>query len=208
MAGESFVQVAPDSSGKKLHTNNRTIGANSVEDEYVIPGELPGPAYTVKGASVAGATTGDDLIQIMAGASNPVRIRRIRVYQRVLITTANEFSWDAIRITSAGTGGTAVTPRPMNTGSAAAGATAAQGVPNATHGTAGVTLWTGRLWAIQTVGAGGSPGPGPMDEWVQSPNSEPMTIPAGIANGIALRVSTGRAGITCDVLVEFVELTY
>lgn len=34
---ESFVQVPADSSGKKLHTRQRTVGANTVEDEFTIP---------------------------------------------------------------------------------------------------------------------------------------------------------------------------
>lgn len=33
---ESYVQVAPDSTGKKLHTRQRTVGANTVQDQYVI----------------------------------------------------------------------------------------------------------------------------------------------------------------------------
>lgn len=33
---ESFVQVAPNSTGSKLHTRQRTVGANTVDEQYVI----------------------------------------------------------------------------------------------------------------------------------------------------------------------------
>lgn len=34
--GDSFVQVAPDGTGKLLRTRNRTVGANSIHEQYVI----------------------------------------------------------------------------------------------------------------------------------------------------------------------------
>jgi len=34
---ESFVWLPPDSTGKKLHTRNQTIGANDVHEQFVIP---------------------------------------------------------------------------------------------------------------------------------------------------------------------------
>jgi hypothetical protein len=33
---EDFVQVAPDSTGAKIHTRQRVIGANTIEEQYVI----------------------------------------------------------------------------------------------------------------------------------------------------------------------------
>ena len=85
MATESFVNVT-EGSGKKLHTNQRTIGANAVEDEYVLPGEFPLPGYFAVANAVAATTANDHLLQVMAGASLKVRIRRISVSQNQLAT--------------------------------------------------------------------------------------------------------------------------
>jgi hypothetical protein len=67
---ESIVQVT-EGTGKKLHTNQRTIGANNVEDEYVIPGEYPLATYFVQANAVSIATAAAHVIQIMAGPRSP-----------------------------------------------------------------------------------------------------------------------------------------
>ena len=76
---ESIVQVT-EGSGKKLHTFNRTIGANSVEDEVVLLGENYLASYMIVAAASA-ATANSHVLQIMAGASLKVRVRRIEVQQ-------------------------------------------------------------------------------------------------------------------------------
>jgi hypothetical protein len=38
--GESYVQVPPDSTGKKLRTRQRTVGANTIEEQYFIAGDV------------------------------------------------------------------------------------------------------------------------------------------------------------------------
>jgi hypothetical protein len=204
---ESIVQVT-EGVGKKLHTNSYTVGANTVEDEFSVPGPYPYATYSITSAfsGVTTATSGDDIFQIMAGASLKVRIVAIDVYGTT-ITAAAELSWTVMRLTSAGTAGTAITPRPFDSADAAAGATAAVGVPNATHGTAGVTLDFGRVWPPQTVGAGGQSGSVSWS-WREDPNSKPLIIPAGTTNGIALRVNTGRAGSIVVCSARFVETAF
>lgn len=205
MAGESLVAVT-QGSGKNLHTWNRTIGANGIEDEFTLPGEYPLATYWVSpAAQVSGATGGDDLFQIMAGASLNVRIRRIRV-EAVGITTAAIMQLQLARVTSAGTGGTAITPAKADNGDVAAGATAASGVPNATHGTIGTQFFLRNLWPIQTVGTGGSATFG--FEWTQTPNAKPIIIPAGATNGLVMRNTLGRAGSNFTFEVEFVESSF
>lgn len=64
---ESFIQLPADSTGKKSHTRQRTIGANVIEDSYVIPiservnsGTYIGHpgAQLVQAAATNGTTTG------------------------------------------------------------------------------------------------------------------------------------------------------
>jgi len=203
---ESLIQVT-EGVGKKLHTWQRTIGANNVEDDFSLPGEYPLAAYVVTpAAAVSMATAGDDIAQIMAGASLNVRIRRIRFEQSAPVTAATFTPVTLIRLTTAGTGGTAITPAKMDNGDSASGATAASGVPVGTRGTAGVTLLNRTIYPVQTAPAGGTPTP--YWEWIQLPGVKPIIIPAGAANGIAIRNSGGRAGLTVFWEIELVETSF
>ena len=65
---EAFVNVT-EGSGKKLHANDRSIGANTVLDEVMLLGENYLPSYlgVTSAASVSTATANSHLLQIMAG---------------------------------------------------------------------------------------------------------------------------------------------
>lgn len=199
---ESIIQVAPDSTGKKLHTNSRTIGANTVEDEFTLSGEFPYATYTVVAASVATTTAASHLMQIMAGASLNVRIRRIRVTQNVAPAGVTVWPLQVLRLTTAGTGGTSVTARPYDSADAAAGG-GGMTLPSA-KGTEGVILWDQALW----LGTGAIPVNNNSMEWIQLPNSKPILIPAGTSNGIAIKNTIGVATSTVDISIEFVETAF
>ena len=119
---EAFINVT-EGSGKKAHTNQRTIGANDVHDEYVVAG-IPFFASYVGGNGISSRDGDPDshLMQLMAGASLNVYVTRIRVYQFGLATTAAIVPLAILRLTTAGTGGTAVTPAPLDTTDSAVGA--------------------------------------------------------------------------------------
>jgi hypothetical protein len=202
---ESIVQVN-EGTGKKLHTFQRTIGANIVEDEVVILGEHYLPTFVATAGGISTATVGDDAIQIMAGAATIVRIRRIRMEQDGLVTAAAVSTWSVGRLTAAGTGGTALTPQKMDTADTL-GSTAAFAVPNATHGTIAATYHFRRsLFLVQTAPVGGL---GNVAwEWLAMPGGKPLIIPAGVANGIAVRNQTARAGGSVSIEVEFTETSF
>lgn len=191
---------------KKIHFWDRTIGANSVLDEFALPGEYPLATYSVVATGISGATSSDHLVQLMAGSSLNVRIRRIQLQQVGLMTTASEFSVNVLRLTTAGTGGGAITPAKYDTSDGAAGATA-MSLPSA-KGTESTLLDIMRIWPIQTYATAGGTGSGSRDEMVQLPNMKPIIIPAGTSNGLALKIQTGRAGLTVDVEIEFVETSF
>lgn len=184
---ESFINQT-EGSGKKSHTWNKTIGANSVEDEFVLPGEFPGASYRATGQGADVATTGNDVFQVMAGSTLVVYIRAIRIWQAGLSAAANTLALDLQRVTTAGTGGTAVTPRPFDSTAAASGATAASSVPNATKGTAGVLFGRYRI-AMASAQPTNSNGPYLVYEAKTILTS--LRIPAGTTNGISLRVVGG-----------------
>jgi hypothetical protein len=203
---ESFVNVT-EGSGKKLHTFQRTIGANTVEDELVIPGEHYLATYVVTAGGISTATVGDDAMQIMAGASTIVRIRRIRIEQDGLVTAAAISTWSVGRLTTAGTGGTAITPQKLDSADGAAASTAAFAVPNATHGTIAATYHFRRsLFLVQTAPVGGL---GQVySEWLAMPGGKPLIIAAGTTNGVAVRNQTARAGGSISIEIEYTESSF
>jgi hypothetical protein len=199
---EGIVQVT-EGSGKKLHTWQRTIGANSVEDEFILHGEYPYPTYGVQAEGISIATTNDHVLQLMAGSSLNVRIRRIYIEQSANATAAGTASMQILRLTTAGTGGGALTPAKFNTGDAAAGATAMT-LPTA-KGTESTVL---RRFAMAVRSAATS-GSEDYHEWEQLPNAGPIVIPAGTTNGIAVKILNGIATTTSiNVYIEFVETAF
>jgi hypothetical protein len=198
---ESIVQVT-EGSGKKLHTWSRTIGANTVEDEAVLPAEFHLATYVAVATAVSTATAASHYLQIMAGASLNVAIRRIRLRQRTAATTASTGAIQIFRLTTAGTGGTAVTPRPFDSADAASGATAMT-LPTV-KGTEGVQLWEETTWMVAATTAFTKDN---GFEWINLPNEKSIIIPAGATNGIAIK-GGGIAAGQVDIDVEFVERSF
>jgi hypothetical protein len=206
---ESIVQVT-EGSGKKLHTNSRTIGANTVEDEYILAGEPFLAMYrVVMSTTYASFATADShVLQLMAGASLNVYVRRIRLYQHVAATTGALGSWNVMRLTTAGTGGTAFTPAPVDSTDSASGATA-MSLPTV-KGTETVGVDQGEAYVIQTIGASQNPGSLPLllDFDYRFERTKSIRIPAGTANGIALKNRQAHAAVTGHVVIDFTEANF
>lgn len=204
---ESFVQVN-SGSGPKLHSNIRTIGANSVDDEVVVLGEQYLAEYRVQTATTSIATSAAHVLQVMAGASLNVYVRRIHIFQSVVATAANFAQFDLYRLTTAGTGGTSVTARPLDSTAAAAGATGMT-LPTA-KGTEGVLIETAQAYVLQTVSASlGVPQSTLIAEFTfDGPRGQALRIPAGTANGIAVKIVTGVAACQVFVTAEIVEANF
>jgi hypothetical protein len=200
---ESIVQVT-EGVGKKLHTWSRVVGANTVEDEFVVPGEYPLASYNVapSAANIAIATNNSHIMQLMAGAALNVRIRRIRMWQSVVATTLAFYTFELLRLTTAGTGGTVLTPSKLDNGDAAAGA-AGMTLPTV-KGTEGAPLDT----LAPTLVAAATAGQNLIWEWTQHPGMKPIIIPAGVANGICLKNTVAAAAGAIRVVIEFVETSF
>jgi hypothetical protein len=102
----------------------RTYGRSDSTYEWLQSLSEPFTAtYTVcPTAAVSTATANSHLLQIMAGASNAVVLRHLLVTQLANAGAATVGQFELRRLTSAGTGGTAVTPGATDPGDAAAGA--------------------------------------------------------------------------------------
>ena len=203
---ESLVQVAPDSSGKKLHTWSYTAGANTVEDEFTVPGPFPFPTYEVHAAGVSTATANDHLLCLNAGASLKLRVVRIRVEQVANATAVAAASIAIFRTTTgAPTGGTAVTANPLDTGDAAAGA-AGRSLP-AVKGTETTELMRTTLIWRQALSATQAQ----IDdawEWTALSWEKAIMVPVGTTNGLVVKLLSAIAGASANVSMEFVELAY
>lgn len=205
---ESIVQVT-EGTGKKLHTNSRVIGANTVEDEVVLLGENYLSTYVANGTSVASvslATANSHVVQIMAGATFKVRIRRIEVYQIAVATAAAIVPFGLFRLTTAGTGGTVNGVTVLDPSDGAAGATCMT-LP-AVKGTEGATLWSGSAYVMQTVAASAQLNEPILVIDFDRPRSKPVIIAAGVANGVALKVQAAVAAATVQFNVWLDETSF
>lgn len=198
---ESYVQVT-EGIGKKLHSYQRTIGDNDVQDEVVLLGEPYLASYSAFAGGVSVATSTSHLMAIAAGSSLNLYIRRIRVRQAGAADAATPLAFDVMRLTTAFSGGTAVTPTPFDPNDAAAGATV-QTLPSS-KGTTGVTFMRRRV----LMGASVNTTPDNEVVWEQHPRSKPIIITAGTTHGIALVSQSTIASATIDIVVEFDEANF
>src|SRR5262245_48425855 len=95
-----------EGSGKNARTYQRVVGANTVEESYMLLGEHGTATYIASTASAgtSTATANSHLFQLMAGASLHVYVRNIKVYQLAVATTAAIDALEVVRLTTAGTG--------------------------------------------------------------------------------------------------------
>jgi len=197
---ESFVEVS-EGTGTKLHSHQRVIGANTVEDEVVILGEPYLASYIARTDSISTTTADSHVLQVMAGASLKLRIRRIFIGQSGSTTADTNTRIAVVRLTTAGTGGTAITPGPVDTADAASGATAMT-LPTSkgTEGTILAYLPIGMTAGMISVDN--------QIEWSQLPQHKPIIVPAGTSNGIALKVvvAANLGAVVCRV--EFDEANF
>lgn len=203
---ESTVNVT-EGSGKKLHTISRAVGGNTVEDEVTVAGEPYAPSYAIlTGSGISVATALAHPLQVMAGASLRVILRRLLIYQVAAATTAGFYDFLLLRLTTAGTGGTALTTVALDPADPAGGA-AGMTLPTA-KGTEGAAFWRGSLYFTQTIGAslaGGQPAL-LADLDFDKMRLKPPIIALGATNGLALKTTTGITGATIACAAYVSEL--
>jgi len=201
---EGFIQVPPDSTGKKAHTWSRVIGANTVEDEVIVQGEQYLPSYSVVTAAIIANTGNDHLLQIMAGAALKVRMRRILVELLGVPAAAATMSIHLFRLTTAGTGGTVITPLPLDTPDGPSGFTA-MSQPTVKGAEAAAAM---RKWSL------GAPAAQPATslhrfEWHQLPMQKPIVIQAGVTSGLALKlIVVGGAAASVVITIDADESSF
>ena len=192
-------------SGTRLGTSTYTEGCVTVHDEKFVLGEQYLASYVVNGAAISMATINDHLIQLMAGSTLNVYVRRIVGYQVGLATSAAIQDFRLFRISSAGTGGTSLSEFPLNPADAASGAQAMT-LPTA-KGTETNRMWVTNKSLMQTAPTAGADLL--LFDWVFDGLRTPsLIIPAGITNGIAVKNTVATAAASCNINILFTEASF
>lgn len=205
MADTSFA-VTPGS-GVNLHVVSTSIGGTMVQDQVVKHGEPYLATYVASWNGVSVATLNSHIFGLMAGASLNVYLRRIYLCQQAYSTTALTVL-ALMRLTTADTVGTAITPAPLDTTDSASGATVR------TLGTAGAESATLYQFVME-YGATGTtaltnPGANQLDmRWGPGTGLKSPRIAAGTSNGLALKLLlAGGASNTVAGFIEFTEANF
>lgn len=197
---ESFTEVTPGS-GVKLHSFERTIGTNAVQDGVVVLGEPYLPGYAANANGIAANAAGDRIFTLRAGASLKVRIWRVEVWMHAAAAATAYQLINFRRITSH-SGGTSFTPQALDTTSAAPGALLV-GLPTA--GTLGAILFSRNL----QIGTATTLLPDQaLVGWEATAGRGPIIIPAGTTNGFGATVTSSIATVTYGVNVWFDESSF
>jgi hypothetical protein len=197
---ESYVEVT-EGSGKKLWTETTVVGADTKHAEIIKLGEQYLSSYIINTGSISTATA-IDALQIMAGASLRVRIRRITIQQTVLASAASTLNLALFRLTSAGTGGGAILTNTALDPSDSAPELTAMTLPSAA-GTKGA-----RLMEMMFPLVAAHPMSASQWQWIQSPTQKPIIIPAGTSNGLGFNIRAGIAGASITLTVEYDESSF
>lgn len=199
---QSYVPFLDSASAtRKFHTNQRSNGADTVEQYIQLEGEPYHASYTVWALSTSLATANSHVLQLMAGASLRVGIRRITVDLLTAAGAATNMAWGVYRLTTAGSGGTAYTPVAHDPADSAAGSTV-QTLPTS-KGTEGSILRLGTALVNNSATTVGVQRVLTVD-WTTS-RTKAFWIAAGTSNGLALKNFTAVATAAVYVNVEFVE---
>lgn len=203
---EGFVQVT-EGAGKKLRTFERTVGVNDVHAAAMVHDEPHLASFVATTAGAAGvstATINSALIELMAGASLNVYLRRIRIYQFQVATTAAIVGFDLVRCSTAGTGGTTLTEVARDLGDTPSAT--AKTLP--TPGTLTSTLDTRIAYMLQTIPTAVDFNPLRADFDFRDTRSKALIIPAGTSNGIIVRNRQAIAAATVSIVVEWDEANF
>lgn len=127
---EGTIQVAPDSTGSKLRTRSRTIGANTVHEQFVA---LAGIDTWVAYADIVAFANGKHHLTIFnaVGSGVVVKVRKLFAVNLQTATVTGIVQRMDIRKCSAASSGTTVTPESFDTSNTALPA----GVTVRTNGT-------------------------------------------------------------------------
>lgn len=182
-----------EGTGKSLSYVSFTDEAsNSAYVERVSLHEPVSATYTVSiTTAISFATANAHLLQIMAGTSKRFALRRLKLWLTAAATAAAIKQMQLVLLTTAGTGGGAITPCAIDRADTTFSG-ASQTLPSS-KGTESDILWEFDCAAWAAVPTTGILPPIIDEEW-DDRGSKSIVIPAGTSNGLALKLITSDGG--------------
>ena len=185
-----------------LDTVSRTIDAQERHAHRIVLGWSSDATYSVVASNASTETTNDHLLQIMGDGTNYSRLLRYRITPMDVPAAADILEVAIYRLATAGTGGTGITPHPLDAADSAY-AGGAMKLPSS-KGTEGTLLGRHR---IPVTAAAPTLVQAPWT-WEASPYGKPIVFGTGAANGIAWKIMTGVASCAVDIVAEFVVTSF
>lgn len=198
--------------GQKTMANSVPVAIAS--DQSYVPETAP--TYAVTGRNLSfNTTTGAGMVALAlwhpSTLAKTVRIKRVRFQILSTPATAAIMTFGLSAITSAPTGGTAITPQAMDGGDAASGLTV-QSVPTGGAALTGIQTSPHSINAPASIAAGGTSSSayqvGGNILYQSVPGMKELTMRASVAEGWAIHiiVSTAQTAVTATMSVEFTEV--
>lgn len=186
-----------------LQTDERTIGGTAVDAQVILTGESAMPTYTAIASNIVLTTANAHLLQIMGDGTNYCRLRSVSLAQSTLSGAVNTAMIAIYRLSTAGTGGSAVSSYPFDAADTSPYGGGAMTLPTV-KGTEGTLLYQFRLGVTAT---------NPMNSndqllWVPTDDQKPIIWGTSIANGIAFKIVGNVATAAVDCIVTFTLSTY
>jgi len=210
---EAFVQVAPDSTGAKLHTISKTVGANTVHNQVVHPqsprtrtGLYFGTSGVITLAATADtAPAGRVFLVNPVGSTKAIAVKRVKVSTQTgsAVALVAPAVIVASRITFTGAAGTAITPGlrvRTTTQGQTADATQAGTFGVTAPGTASAGQDIRTFLSVTQITATVGGGPPSIEVW--DPDEEDSEIILAAGEGLAFRLTTTTTGETRRLVVD------
>lgn len=197
MASTPHTYVSVDEGAdRQLSGITRSIASNDVTQMEAAVTLPYIPTYTVVAGPIPLATASSHILQLLGSTINRDLLRYIEVTQVGNAASAKQIEFELRRLDTAGTGGTSVTPNPVDP---VDGATTARGMTLPSSKGTEDELLAKRAGTVLTAPTAGH------ERVVRfgfndDPTTKPLTIAAGATTGLALK--NIQTDTTATVLVE------
>lgn len=187
---------------KYLNSQSRTVGGTAVDEQVVHEGWTSEATYSVISDDASVATANDHILQIMADGTNYTRLVHFTITETEDgPASAGYLKLALYRLSTAGTGGTAITASAFDSADTYGGD--CRQVPTS-KGTEGALLWTGYLSLAQTPASSAVN----RFEWTMPPGGKPIIFGTGTGAGVAFKVIDAVASASVIVRAEIVVTSY
>ncbi len=189
---------------KFLHSNTRTIGGTALEEQLVIPGQAIDPTYNILVDDVAVSAANEHLIQIMADGTGYTRLLKLTAQPTEnLPASIGHIKLALYRLSSAGTGGAALSDAPYESTDSYGGDMRSLPTSKGTEGQLLTTFYRG----VDTGAQRGHAEPSNVVyEWL--PGTKPIIFGTGATDGIALKIIDALASTSLIVQALVITTAY